>query len=111
MQPGVCARGQETRSKCGVRARWGSYQSISHLKARPAPPALRALPGSMQGRLRRQHRWGLLKHAQATRLGSYHAGAGAGGGAADLHPTGWGENPGSAAQALIKSKANNKRPE
>lgn len=35
----------------------------------------------------------------------------AGGGAADLHPTGWGENPGSAAQALIKSQANNKRPE
>lgn len=35
----------------------------------------------------------------------------AGGGAADLHPIGWGENPGSAAQALIKSQANNKRPE
>lgn len=112
LQLGMCAMGQETRSTRWVRARLGSYQFIPHPYARPSCPPL------LGGRW-----WAVCSGGSAdSTAGDSGVIPGhppqlltrrcrAGGGTADLHRTGWGENPGSAAQALIKSKANNKRPE
>lgn len=115
LYPGTCAMGQETRSKWWVRAGLRSYQFIPHPKARPGQscpsPALRTLVGRVQGSSTDGTGGdsGVVPGHPPQLLTRRCRAAG---GAADLHPTGWGgENPGSAAQALIKSQSNNKPPE
>lgn len=106
--------GQETRSRWELRARSGQYHSL-HLIPRQgqAFPALcpgSSMPGGSAGSAT-QDSWSIRPSPPTSAPETERAGAGRGWGAADLHPTGCGENPGSAAQALIKCKANNKRPE